>query len=229
VSNLEREGITSGVHLIGDIMSDSLALVSARTSREAPKLAAQWNVQPGRYFLATVHRSETADSRERLAELLRAFNTLDYPIVFPVHPRTRKAIHAVGAALREHIKLLDPVGYEDMVLLAQSARAILTDSGGLQKEAYWLGTPCITLREETEWIETVELGWNTLVGTSSDRIIAAVRSLAAPSSRPPLYGDGNVARKCVALLEQGLEMRPASLSGSKRMGPEVAVALTGVV
>ena len=112
-----------------------------------------------------MHRSENTDDPSRLSSIVTAFNALDEPVVFPVHPRTRKAIAGAGCQLGPHVQLIDPVGYLDMVALTGSARLVLTDSGGLQKEAYWLGVPCVTLRDETEWVETVESGWNTLVGS----------------------------------------------------------------
>jgi len=148
-----------------------------------------------------LHRSENTDDAERLSGILNAFNALDEPVVFPVHPRARKVITAAGFRLRSHVRLIDPLGYFEMITAASSARLILTDSGGLQKEAYWLGVPCITLRDETEWVETVEAGWNTLTGSDSAKIVEAVRSFAPPGSRAPLYGDGCVAARCVDLLE----------------------------
>jgi UDP-N-acetylglucosamine 2-epimerase len=130
-------------------------------------------------------------------------NAVDEVVVFPAHPRTRKAIAAMDYRLQSHVRLIDPLGYFEMVALTSSARLVLTDSGGLQKEAYWLGVPCITLRDETEWVETVEAGWNTLAGSACDRIVREVRSFAPPSLRAPLYGDGQVAARSVALLERG--------------------------
>jgi len=121
--------------------------------------------------------------------------------VFPVHPRTRNAIEASGYTLAPHVMVIEPVGYLDMVRLEQSARLILTDSGGVQKEAYWLGVPCVTLRDETEWVETVQAGWNVLVGADVVRIRQTVRTLTLLASRPPLYGDGGTADRCVTLLE----------------------------
>ena len=161
---------------------------------------AAWACKKQRYLLATVHRSENTDDPERLSGILDAFNSLDEPVVFPVHPRTRKMIAEADCELGPHVQLIDPVGYLDMVALAGAARLILTDSGGLQKEAYWLGVPCVTMRDETEWVETVEAGWNTLVGSDPDKIVAAVRSFAPTASRPALYGDGFAAAKCVDLL-----------------------------
>jgi UDP-N-acetylglucosamine 2-epimerase len=152
------------------------------------------------YLLATVHRSENTNDLSQLSRILSAFNSLDEPMVFPVHPRTRKVLSEANCQLKPHIQLIDPVSYLDMMTLATSARLVLTDSGGLQKEAYWLGVPCLTLREETEWVETVDRGWNTLVGSDSERISQAVHSFAPSNSRPGLYGDGFASARCVGLL-----------------------------
>ena len=136
----------------------------------------------------------------KLSSILRALSTLDEPVVFPVHPRARRVIIGSNLRLASHVRAIDPLGYLDMVALTASARLVLTDSGGLQKEAYWLGVPCVTLRNETEWVETVDTGWNILVGSNAEKIIEAVHTLAPPSSRPALYGDGCAATKCVDLL-----------------------------
>ena len=153
------------------------------------------------YLLATVHRSENTDDPVRLAAILQAFNELDETLIFPVHPRARKMIEASGIRLQSHVRPIDPVGYLDMVALAGGARRILTDSGGLQKEAYWLGVPCLTMRDETEWEETAATGWNRLVGANGAALVVAVRSYVPPIERPALYGDGQAAAKCVDLLD----------------------------
>jgi len=147
-----------------------------------------------------VHRSENTDDASRLAGIIGAFNAVDEPVIFPVHPRARKMITAAGCRVAPHVRLIEPVGYVDMIALARSARLVLTDSGGLQKEAYWVGAPCVTLREETEWVETVSNGWNRLVGADQQTIVDAVRSFTPPPSRPALYGDGEAAARCVDLL-----------------------------
>lgn len=199
VDNLSVEGITRGVHLVGDVMADALAFATQRARSNSAVLARLGLAKRG-YLLATVHRAENTDNPTRLRNILAAFDVLEEPIVFPVHPRTRKAMEALGHELAAHVQLIEPVGYLDMVMLEQSARMILTDSGGIQKEAYWLGVPCITLRDETEWVETVQAEWNVLAGTNMTRISQAVRSFVPPSTRPALYGDGQVAVRCVVLL-----------------------------
>ena len=202
VDNLAAEGIARGVHLVGDVMAEALAFAAERAGCRSPLLA-RLGIAEKSYLLVTVHRAENTDDPMRLRNVLRALDALQEPVIFPVHPRTRKAIGALGHRPAAHVRMLDPVGYLDMVRLEQSARLILTDSGGVQKEAYWLGVPCVTLREETEWVETVQAGWNVLAGTEIERILRAVRTLVAPTTRDHLYGDDKAAERCVALLEAG--------------------------
>jgi UDP-GlcNAc3NAcA epimerase len=202
VDNLAAEGITHGVHLVGDVMADALAFAVERAKTGSSVLARLGVCERG-YLLVTVHRAENTDDALRLGNILQALNALEEPVLFPVHPRTRKAIAALGLRLAPHVRLLEPIGYLDMVRLEQLARLILTDSGGIQKEAYWLGVPCVTLREETEWVETVQAGWNILAGAGTDRIVQVVRNMVPPATRAGLYGGTNVARRCVALLEAG--------------------------
>ncbi len=157
------------------------------------------------YLLATVHRAENTDDLARLRNIMSALDALDEPVLFPVHPRTRNALERLAAEVswRSNVRPIEPVGYLDMVRLMRSARMILTDSGGVQKEAYWLGVPCITLREETEWVETVQAGWNVLAGADRERIIHAIRVFAPPVTRPHLYGDDRAPERIVGLLEVG--------------------------
>ena len=201
LSNLASEGITRNVHLVGDVMSDTLNWVTQRAEANPPEILGRLGICKRGYLLCTVHRSENTDDVERLSALLKAFGVLDELVILPVHPRTRKAIETARLSLPPNVRLVDPCGYPEMVALVASARMILTDSGGLQKEAYWLGVPCVTLRDETEWTETVQSGWNVLVGANCERIVQAVRGFACPSTRPPLYGEGGVAVRCVALME----------------------------
>jgi len=202
VANLAAEGITGKAHLVGDVMLDVLNWASERAEKKGTALLGQYGVKQRQYLLATVHRSENTDDPSRLTNILEAFNSIGEDVVFPVHPRTRKMLGG-AKKLGSHVRLLEPLSYFDMVTLSRSARLILTDSGGLQKEAYWLGVPCVTLRDETEWVETVSSGWNTLTGSDKNKIVQAVRNFAPPSARAPLYGDGCVAARCVDLLETG--------------------------
>jgi UDP-N-acetylglucosamine 2-epimerase len=202
VRNLAAEGITRNVHLVGDVMLDVMNWAKECLARNPPEILERLGMQRQRYLLATVHRSENTDDPARLSEILRAFNSLEEPVVFPVHPRTRKVIASAGFQIEPHVRLIDPVGYLDMVALVSSARLVLTDSGGVQKEAYWLGIPCLTMRNETEWVETVEAGWNVLVGSDAEKIIQTVRNFAPHGFHPDLYGDGFAAARCVDLLDE---------------------------
>ncbi len=205
VNNLTAEGIARGVHLVGDVMADALALATER-SRSHSGVLARLGLAERSYLLATVHRAENTDDPACLRNILAAFTELDETIVFPLHPRTRKVLENEGilSNLQSaicNLQLIDPLGYLDMVRLEQSARMILTDSGGMQKEAYWSGVPCVTLRDETEWVETVEAGWNVLVGADMARIVQAVRSFTPPAARPALYGDGRAAERIATVLQ----------------------------
>lgn len=196
-ANLAKEGITRGVHVVGDVMSDILTRVASSTPRST--VLDRFALRPGEYAVATVHRAENTEDPRRLAGILQAFNELALPVVFAVHPRIKQAVAAVRLA--PHVHLTEPLGYADIVAAVRDAHVVLTDSGGLQKEAYWLGVPCVTLRNETEWTETVAARWNTLAGVEPAKIAAAVRAVSRPSARLPLYGDGAVAPRIVELLE----------------------------
>jgi len=200
VRNLTTEGISRNVHLVGDVMLDVLNWAKQRLATRPSQILECLGLTKNAYLLATVHRSENTADLSRLTQILDAFNALDEAVVFPVHPRTRKIITDSNCRIERHIRLIEPVGYLDMVALTGSARLVLTDSGGLQKEAYWLGVPCLTMRDETEWVETVEAGWNMLVGSGSKQIAQAVHSFKPNGAWPALYGDGFASSKCVDLL-----------------------------
>lgn len=201
VRNLGAEGISRNVHLVGDVMLDVLNWARERVGHAHAEALTRLGLDRKQHLLATVHRGENTDDPERLSSILGALNALEEPVVFPVHPRTRKAINGLAQPLASHVHMIDPLGYLEMVGVTDSARLVLTDSGGLQKEAYWLGVPCITLRDETEWVETVAAGWNVLVGADFTKVVDMVRAFAHPDTRPPLYGDGISAAMCVDLLE----------------------------
>ncbi|HZL04585.1 MAG TPA: UDP-N-acetylglucosamine 2-epimerase, partial [Coriobacteriia bacterium] len=169
----------------------------------------RYGVSPDGYYLATVHRAGTSDNRQRLASVVRGFAALEAPVLWAVHPRTKKNLDELGLLeLVEEsgeVRMIPPLAYADTIGLLKGARALLTDSGGMQKEAYFFGVPCVTLREETEWTETVELGWNRLAGTDAARIVEAVRAAARPSTRPDVYGDGHAAEAIVDALERRYE------------------------
>lgn len=197
VQNLRTEGISDGVHLVGDVMLDILML-SLEHKRDSALDEA--GVRAGEYYVMTLHRAGNTDDIERLSTIVKTAGSLDRPVLFPVHPRTRKAMSAAGIEPHGALQLLPPSGYLDFLALQAGARAILTDSGGVQKEAYMLGVPCITLRAETEWTETVDAGWNSLVDADPDALIAAV-GRKPPTMRPDLYGDGHAAEKIATVCE----------------------------
>jgi UDP-GlcNAc3NAcA epimerase len=209
VTNLAIEGITRNVHQVGDVMLDVLNWATQRLTAKPSGLLGHLGLTKQGYLLATVHRSENTDDVRRLSQIVQAFNALEEKVIFPVHPRSRKAISEADLKIDPHVRLIDPVGYLDMVALASSARLILTDSGGLQKEAYWLGVPCVTMRDETEWVETTQGGWNMLVGCDPQRIVAAVHSPESKGPHTSLYGDGCAAGKCVDLLDEDRSKSPA--------------------
>jgi UDP-GlcNAc3NAcA epimerase len=200
--NLEREGIASGVHIVGDVMYDAVLWAAGRTGKGTPEVVSRLGVTPGEYLLATVHRASNTDDPANLAAIVAALSNSGETVVFPVHPRTRKAISSSGIVMGGNVMPIEPVSYLDMIALEKHARAILTDSGGVQKEALWLGVPCITLRDETEWVETVESGWNTLAGADTGRILAALRHARPHGAPPQPYGDGHAADRIAEILRQ---------------------------
>jgi UDP-N-acetylglucosamine 2-epimerase len=191
VANLRREGVLDGVHVVGDVMLDA-NLRLAPIARERSRALADAGVQPGEYVLATIHRPVNT-RKESLSQIVDGLGHLDEPVVFPAHPRTSEALSSHGIDLPESVRLRPPAGYLDFAALASQARVVVTDSGGVQKEAYWYGVPCVTVRTTTEWVETVEAGWNRLIAADASAIVAAVSAAQLPLNHPPLYGDGHAA------------------------------------
>ena len=225
--NLEQ---SSSVVITGDVMADALQFAATKASAQSDILA-RLGLQPQRYLLATVHRAENTDDPKRLRNIMAALAELAErePVILPLHPRTKKILertsnrqtsniehrtlnieHSSSVEPRtlnfEHpcLRLIDPLGYFDIIALEKSARMLLTDSGGMQKEAYWLKVPCVTLRDETEWVETVASGWNILTGADRNRIVTAVQNFTPPKDHPPLYGGGQAAEKILSILCQNL-------------------------
>lgn len=198
--HLAAEGLAARAVLAGDIMVDALLSVRERAEESADVLA-RLGVEPGPYILLTVHRASNTDNPARLAAIFEGVNA-GPTVVFPMHPRTKAVLAGGGVTLPANVRVVDPVGYVDVVALQRDAVAVVTDSGGLQKEAYLLETPCITLREETEWVETVELGWNVLVGADAGRIAGAIASPPKGTAHPAVYGDGKAARAMVDAIER---------------------------
>lgn len=200
VENLEREGVTSGVHDVGDLMFDLQRRQTTGAGRSSTGLEAL-GLSPGGYLVLTIHRPSNTDRVDRLEGILRALHAQDVPVVFPVHPRTRGLIPPDLLGGGSVIRFIDPVGYRDMAALVGHARMVLTDSGGVQKEAFFHGTPCVTLRDTTEWMETVDAGWNRLVGTDYEAMTEAIRSWRPAGPRPGgLFGDGHAAARMADIL-----------------------------
>jgi UDP-GlcNAc3NAcA epimerase len=212
VQNLLKEGIkdekTKMVKRVGDVMYDSILYYSKLAEKksiilEGLNLLTAHGSRVTSYYLATLHRAENTDYPKRLKSILRALNEIgkDVPIILPLHPRTKKMMKVYHLFTEiKRIKLIDPVSYLDMLKLGKNAKAILTDSGGVQKEAYWFGVPCFTLRDETEWVETIHSGWNILVGTSKKRIVEEVRCREERKKSPKkreIFGDGKASEEIV--------------------------------
>jgi UDP-GlcNAc3NAcA epimerase len=201
---LRKEGINHGIHVTGDVMYDAILRYGPIASRVS-KYPGTLNLEPRAFYLCTIHSAENTDAREKLREIVDALNVLRLPVVLPLHPRTKKKLEEFGIPIGSNIRVVEPVGYIDMLQLLQSSAAALTDSGGLQKEAYYVGIPCITLRPETEWTETVEAGWNCLAGHGKAQIVKAVDAAKnPPRHRPELYGDGKAAMRIAGLLLDGI-------------------------
>lgn len=208
VDNLHREGITEGVFRVEDVMIEMLHKYSAIADRRS-RILCVLDRKPREYYLATVHRARNTDDAGRLRRLLKAFGSLGKPVIFPVHPRTKKAISADKIIVRSNVIIVDPVSYIDMLMLEKHASAILTDSGGIQKEAHFFGVPCVTLREETEWVETVKSGWNILAGADEDKIRKALRHFSSQrcNAQKVPAGLASPARKMIGIALEFLRGR----------------------
>lgn len=204
VNNLAREGVATGVTMTGDIMADAL-IANTGIAHERSDVLRRLALEPGAYVLATVHRASNTNDPNTLAEIIDALMLLHEPVILPLHPRTRAALMGTDIEVEPPVRIIEPVGYLDMLVLQANARMVLTDSGGVQKEAYLLGTPCVTLRDETEWVETLAGGWNVLAGANTERILAAARRTRPQGDPPPVFGDGHAAERMVAAIEQPLE------------------------
>lgn len=203
--NLRRESVAGRVEVVGDVMVDVLMRVLPRARADTQTLAAH-GIGRGEYVVCTVHRAGNVDDPARLArvvELVQAIARQAGPVVLPLHPRTRARLTEAGLLGRlesaDGVRVIEPLGYGELIALVSQARAVATDSGGVQKEAYVAGVPCVTLRANTEWTETVRAGWNTLVDLDSEAALATLTK-TPPTDRPQLYGDGHAAERCVAAI-----------------------------
>ena len=195
---LATEGVPGRREVVGDVMLDATLQLAPLAARRSHVLDAL-DLEPRAFVVTTVHREANAVP-ERLGRILEGLRRLDEQVVFPVHPRTRKVLEDAGLETPPNVRLLRPLGYLDFTALASQARVIATDSGGLQKEAYWHGVPCVTLRDTTEWTETVAVKANVLVDDDPDAIAAAVASARMPDERPQLYGDGHASERIAEVL-----------------------------
>ena len=199
VENLKKEGITDGVFLTGDVMVDSLFHFTKIAETETT-IMKTLNLTSKNFGLMTIHRPANADDREKMFKLIDALNQSPIPLIFPIHPRTRKLLSEFDFESHKTIQPINPVGYLDMLILEKYAQVILTDSGGIQKEAYLQKVPCLTLRPETEWIETVEDGWNTLVNEKYNELPDLIKSPPVPKQWISHYGEGNATEKITDIL-----------------------------
>jgi UDP-GlcNAc3NAcA epimerase len=210
VDNLAKEGITRVVNLVGDTMYDAV-LQFGEIAKGHSTILQALGLKAKEYLLATLHRPYNTDVPANLNSIVAAFLEIKEPIVFSVHPRTRQKIansdnHLKSQLENSNVQVIDPVGYMDMLVLEQHARLVLTDSGGMQKEAYFFGVPCITLRPETEWIETVEAGWNVVVGSNASLIVEKARNLQPPpQSQRRVFGSGHASELIVRTLENTVQ------------------------
>ncbi len=203
VENLAKEGITKGVHLVGDTMYDAV-LQYAQIAALRAKVLQTLRVNPKEYLLLTIHRPANTESAEHLRNIFSALKENNETVIFPIHPRTRTAMKQMQISMEDYpnIKTIEPQGYLDMLMLEKNARVILTDSGGIQKEAFFFAVPCVTLRAETEWVETENSGWNQVVGANPARILAALQRPAPSAAPPALFGNGNAAQKIAEILRR---------------------------
>ena len=207
VANLAREGITDGVTVVGDVMYDAFTQ-NLEVARRECGVVAELGLEPATFQLLTVHRAENVDEPGRLQSILRGVADSGEKAVFPVHPRTRAAMTGAGIKVASNVRLIEPVGYLEMLALEDAAAVIVTDSGGVQKEAYFAGKPCVTLRDATEWTETVAAGWNVLVGAEPGAIAAAMSTFRPSGDRPAFFGDGDAAKRIVEALSSARAFTP---------------------
>ena len=203
VETLAEEGIADDVHFVGDVMYDAI-LWAREVAEERSEILEELSVEEGEFTLATVHRASNTDDPGNLEAIIEGLSDAPFPVVLPIHPRTKDRLRECGLWTRanDRIEIIEPVGYIDFVRLLDSADRVATDSGGVQKEAFYLNTPCVTMREETEWIETVECERNVLVGADSESIRRAVRTDDWPTTNRAPYGDGQAAKRIVEVLSR---------------------------
>lgn len=199
VRQLANEGITKDVYWVGDVMLDA-NLANRPLARQRSTVLSTLELAPASFGLVTIHRAANTDDPNRLANIVKALSQVGETVVFPVHPRTRGALGKLDVKFGDNVRLIEPVGYFDMMVLEENARIIATDSGGVQREAYFMQKPCITLRDETEWTETIQVGWNKLVGVDVDVIVNSWKTFTPPAEQPPIFGNGRAGEKIAEIL-----------------------------
>lgn len=222
---LASEGIRDGVFIVGDVMYDAVLrnLEIAEKKQSFQKYVKELEpigmdrleAVPGEYYLATIHRAENTDDIARLRAILNGLSSLSLPVIMPIHPRTRKLI-SERRLKTDNIRFVEPIGYLAMLMMTKNAKKVITDSGGLQKEAYFLKTPCVTVREQTEWVETLEDGWNVLCSADAERIKSCCEQGFHPQTpqNPSAFGDGNAAGKIGKILKKGIKPIKGMLKGT---------------
>lgn len=206
VRHLSSEGIQTSVYWVGDVMLDAMQ-ANLPLARQKSTALERLSLTPKDFALVTIHRAGNTDDPDRLRRILSALSRVDEEVIFPVHPRTRGAIEKLGLEVGKRLRMIEPIGYYDMVALEENARLIATDSGGVQREAYFLKVPCLTLRDETEWTETLQAGWNKLVGADEQEIHSAWRNFSPPDVQPPIFGDGKASEKILDIVSKMFEKR----------------------
>ncbi|MCM0647432.1 UDP-N-acetylglucosamine 2-epimerase (non-hydrolyzing) [Clostridium swellfunianum] len=197
--NLKNEGVIKGVYNVGDVMYDGV-LRFKKLAEKKSNIVEKLGLSKNGYILTTIHRAENTNDINRLKNIIEALNESNEKIILPLHPRTKKYIEDYGLKFYENIKVIEPIGYLDMISLEMHAKKIVTDSGGVQKEAFFMEKPCITMRDETEWVETVENGWNVIVGTNKDKILNAIISFVPEQKQKNIFGDGSAANKILDII-----------------------------
>ncbi|KRQ87431.1 UDP-2,3-diacetamido-2,3-dideoxy-D-glucuronate 2-epimerase [Caloramator mitchellensis] len=200
VKNLKNEGIEKGVYNVGDVMFDSI-LYNIEIAKEKSNILDRLNLASKEFILVTIHRAENTNYKDKLTNIFNALKDSGEKVILPLHPRTKKFLADYGIDVGENIEIIEPVGYLDMIMLESAAKKIVTDSGGVQKEAYFLDVPCVTMRRETEWVETVKDGWNILVDSDYEKILDAINNFEPKTKKSNYFGDGKASEHIAELLK----------------------------
>ncbi len=204
VVNLKNEGIKNSVHNVGDVMFDAV-LDFKELAKKKSNIVNELNLIENKYILTTIHRAENTNDINRLRNIIQALNESNKTIVLPLHPRTKKYIDSYGLSFNNNVKVIEPIGYLDMISLEMHAEKIVTDSGGVQKEAFFMKKPCITMRDETEWVETVQNGWKTIVGTDKEKILSAIMNFVPNREQENIFGDGKAGEKILKVIKEAIK------------------------